>query len=286
MLLYLFRSNLESNEVKNRKEISKLKKSGIIHKYNPIDFYAKNICENIKNVDNMVTVLCHIERLYNVKLTDIGFSGKTKLNHPKKSPADINLMKEIINSGLYICLSKELETRSYTSMFTNQPNVKYFYSGVKQYLDNQLLQDKNYNTLETPFNRMYVKLASHCLRCTSIPSNSCNNEFIPTLTWYNFVFQMNETIKDILESNNSGTHYKEVTLSDKQIKKEIKEQPEKFKKANQASLKRYKQHEQERKEHFERMESMKAWRDAQMERYDKLCDRFGGALPYSAINIL
>lgn len=286
MILYHFRSNLENKEFKNKKEISKLEKSGIIHRYNSIDFYANDIHEKIRTIDDAIIVLCHIERMYNVTLTDISFHGRTKLNHIRLYPSDVKLMKEIINSGLYICLSKELERRNYTMILKESKTIKSFYSTIKHYLDEELLKDETYKTLETPFNRMYVRLASHCLRLTHVPSNSCNNDFVPTLTWYNFVYEMNETIKDVLESNFSFTDYKEICLSDKQIEKEIKEQPEKFKKACLESLHRYKQHLADSKRRREEMEEARRLRDARMEMYDKACDRFGGPMPYSVVGIL
>lgn len=286
MILYHFRSNLENKEFKNKKEISKLEKLGIIHRYNSIDFYANDIREKIRTIDDAVIVLCHIERMYNTTLTDIGFSGRTKLNQPRLYPSDVKLMKEIINSGLYICLSKEIERRNFTMILKGNNTIKSFYASIKHYIDEELLQDGTYNTLETPFNRMYVRLASHCLRLTHIPNNSCHDDFVPTLTWCNFVYEMNETIKDVLESNISFTDYNEICLSDKQIEKEIKEQPERFKKACLESLHRYKQHMAERERHRQEMEEARRLRDARMEMYDKACDRFGGPVPYSVGGIL
>lgn len=268
---------------------------GIVGTRHNIEWYAQKVCyykQDDLTVYDIAQILYQFSYHYDVKLCFLGVSETDKYHHAVFSQQDYEQMKEIIEWGIDICFDNYCDYhKTNTVSYFDFPvldcsDIKLYYSRLNRIFEVTMGVTGNgkglYNNLaQSQHNLLIVDLAWRCLRGTYIPQNT-HTQLVPEIMWYKLIFGLNETIQGVLDNWNI-TNIEDYLMKETTLNKLIKQQPRKRK----AYEKMCEEARQEAQREWERkQEEIKEWesiRNARMERYDKLCDKFGCALPYSSM---
>lgn len=269
-------------------------KKGIVRRGRTIEDWAKKVSyykqSNFDSHD-ITQILLSVESNYQVKYSCMGVGTYTKRGHAKLTTQDYKTMKDMISYATYICFDTYLSCHKYISEFDfhlfNVDDIKLYYCKLQRVfmhcLGKLYPQDTYKQLLECRNNYLAVRLAYDFIRQTCIPQNAFT-DFIPTITWYKFIYELNEEIKTVLDNwNQDPTGY---LMQEEVLEKLIQEQPRLLKQYQRKCHIAYKEFMADSKRHREEMEEARRALDARMEMYDKACDRFGGCMPYSVVGIL
>lgn len=269
-------------------------KKGIVRCGHPIEYWAEKVyyhkSSNFDSYD-ICQILMRVESNYQVKYSCMGVGTYTKRGHARLTPQDYKTMKAMILYATYICFDTYLSCHQYISNWDfhsfNVNDVKLYYCKLQRVFMHCLgmLQSKGtFERLsECRNNLLAIRVGYDFLRQTCIPQNAFT-DLVPTITWYKFIYELNEEIESVLDNwNQDKTDY---LMNEDILEKLIQEQPKLLKEYTRKCNIAYKEYMEDSRRRREEIEEARRALDARMEMYDKACDRFGGPMPYSVIGVM
>lgn len=268
-------------------------KKGIVRIGHTIEEWAKKVSyykQNNFDSHDITQILLSVESNYQVKYCYMGVETYTKRGHAKLTPQDYKTMKDMLLYATYICFDTYLSCHKYISDWDfhsfNVNNVKLYYCKLQRVFMHCLGMFHTKGTFEILSecrnNLLAVRLGYDFLRQTCIPQNAFT-DLVPTITWYKFIYELNEEIKSVLDNWNQD--FTDYVMKEDVLEKLMQEQPKLMKEYNRKCNIVCKEHMAEMRRRREEREDARRALDARMEMYDKACDKFGGPMPYSIVSV-
>lgn len=288
-------------------QVDTLEKRGILRKFNTIEWYAKQIgySKKITNksatVNDVLYILSYIQNSYpNVKYGNVDLDLVTEKGNTKKYDiTEDGLRKDLLLFGIDVAFTYMCEwavskghgylTTGHLPRWSTSDVLGYYYllNRTLTYLTG-LRKDCCYYGLESlkkdTYNYLAVCIARDILRACGFNSNM-NMDRVLTLDWYNLVLEINGVIKEVM-NNYSLYNVNDFIMPTKTLNKFKKTQPKEYKEYRQKVEQKAREIREQIEKQREDNKRIQAIREARMNAYDKMCDKFGCALPMDAYRLL
>lgn len=276
----------ESNNKLSYDQINFLEKRGIVRTFNSIEWYAEQIgyYKKVENVNDVLYILDNIADNYGIDYGNLSWDKPAK-------PTEAGLLKDLLLFGISVAFDVICDTTynkhisSYDYLYMKTDDVRFYYNRLHQNL-RRILGSRgetqgSKRLKESSKNRLAVRIAADILRVAGASSDMSVNKVL-SLDWYDLVLEINNVIKTELD-NFEIANVKAYLMTKAAVKRAKKTQPDDYK-----VWRAHVQEESDRiraeiEEHRERCRAIERQRDLNMERYDKMCDKFGCALPMSVV---